>query len=74
MCIGVALIDTFFPYIYIVCAFVCVETTTEKTSPFLFPEYELVTEPEEEDESEPDTTKAEKERSVHHSSTGECKL
>lgn len=54
---------------------VCVETTTVKTSPFLFPEYELVTEPEEEeDEAERDTTNAEKERTVQHSSTGDCKL
>lgn len=56
---------------------VCVETTTVKTSPFLFPEFELVTEPEEEeeeDEAELDTTKAEKEGSVQHPSIGDCKL
>lgn len=53
---------------------VCVETTAAKTSPFLFPEYELVTEPEEdEDEAELDTTTA-KEASVLHSSIGACKL
>lgn len=55
---------------------VCAETSTVKTSPFLFPEYELVTEPEEEeeDEAELDTTKAEKEGSVQYSSIGDCKL
>lgn len=72
----------FFIYLYVyffrVCAAsVCVETTTVKTSPFLFPEFELVTEPEEEeeeDEAELDTTKAEKEGSVQHPSIGDCKL
>ncbi|XP_003969537.1 programmed cell death protein 2 isoform X1 [Takifugu rubripes] len=46
------------------------ETTTVKTSPFLFREYELVTEPEEEevDEAEIDTTVVEEERSALHSS------
>lgn len=56
---------------------VCVETTTVKTSPFLFPEFEVVTEPEEEeeeDEAELDATKAEKEGSVQPPSIGDCKL
>lgn len=83
VCIGVALTDTFIPCVYIlyflefVLCSVCVETTTVKTSPFLFPEYELVNEPEEEeeeDEAELDTTRAEKEGSVQHSSIGDCKL
>lgn len=55
----------------------CVDSTAVKTSPFLFPEYELVTEPEEEeeeDEAEPDTAKAGKEGSVQHSSIGDCKM
>lgn len=83
VCTGVALADTFFfIYLYVyfldfVLSSVCVETTTVKTSPFLFPEFELVTEPEEEeeeDEAELDATKAEKEGSVQHPSIGDCKL
>lgn len=53
---------------------VCVETTTVETSPLLFPEYELVTEPEEEDAAEFDTTEAKKEGGVQPSSIGDCKL
>lgn len=55
---------------------VCVETTTVKTSPFLFREYELVTEPEEEevDEAEIDTTVVEEEQSALHSSIVDCKV
>lgn len=52
----------------------CVETTAVKTSPFLFPEYELVTEPEEEEEAELDTTKAEGEESVRRCPVGDCEL
>lgn len=55
---------------------VCVGTTTVKTSPLLFREYELVTEPEEEeaDEAEIDTTVVEEERSTLHSSIVDCKV
>lgn len=86
VCAGVALTDTFFPYVYVcmhvcilefVLSSVCVDATTVKTSPFLFPEFELVTEPEEEeeeeDETEQDAAKAAKEGSVQPSSIGVCK-
>lgn len=55
---------------------VCVETTSVKSSPFLFPEYELVTEPEEEEEDEAqlDTTVFEEKESAIHSSIVDSKL
>lgn len=55
---------------------VCVETTTVKSSPFLFREYELVTEPEEEEVGEAgiDTTVVEEEWNARHSSIVDCKV
>lgn len=60
-----------------VCLSVCIEASIVTTSPFLFPESELVTEPEEEgeEEEEKDTKEAEKEEEgrVHCPSLADSK-